>query len=199
MAHIVQNKHMFNNSVLTVDFFLIEPYSDCISISKVDFEEFNSNTGTYEAIDETLLEEIPNELDPKDNSRWVITLNDSTINHLVKATVWLDPSELKGHADNPPCCVHVEEIDGVRYWVYESFFVDMSVYERNLLNSINLGCEDNCDVPIDTINKLLRLFAVHAAVDSNSPQLEMIFSKIGCGKASTIISKSFSRNCNCNG
>lgn len=193
MAHIVQNTHKFNNGVLTVDFFMIAPYNDgSLTVADVEFEEFDLDSGKYVSLEEECVEKI----DVQDASRYVVTLYENNTNHLLKAIVWIDPETI---GDSGPCCVNVEEKNGKRYWVYEAYFVDMFAYEKSILESINLGCADNCDVPMDLINKLLRLFAVQAAVDSRDPKMEKIFSKIACGKTVNVSHSTLSRKCNCNG
>lgn len=93
------------------------------------------------------------------------------------------------------CCADVDS-DG--NFVVEGYAADLTQYERDLLESVKLKCND-CEIPRDLLNKLLKLFTLRAAVESKSPYLEMIFSKLSCGKRYYHVLNSPSRNCNCNG
>lgn len=94
------------------------------------------------------------------------------------------------------CCAN---LDG-EYYVLEGYSVDMKQYEENILDSINLQC-NNCEVPKDLVTRLLRLFTVRMAADAGSEYLEMIFSKLVCnGRYNMVVTThSPTHNCGCHG
>lgn len=196
MSKIVLSKHTFNKGILDVQFELNEYFKEVNSsleeddykIVRVDVYEYDNDDGSYVLIqDELKPPHITIQLDENDNHD----------NHLVRCDIWIKIN--KGNI-GAPCCAKIETDDeGNRYIVVEEYFVDLHMYESSILQQIKLGCDNNCEVPLSLINSLLKLFTVQAAVDAHSPQMEMIFSKIACGKTIPMIKFSTSRNCNCNG
>lgn len=197
MKPIVLNTHKFSHGVLQVDFSLIYPFDECMSVSKVKFSEFID--GDYTDIDGDQIDVVRKsssyDADAKKqrSAKYIVQLN-SNENHLVKATVYIDHSKAK--KVTLPCCMQVDtETD---MWLYEEFFVDLTAYETSFVSSISLKC-DNCEVPAGNVTSLLNIFAVEAVVDSHDPKMEYIYSKIACGKTVNVAPKRLTTKCNCNG
>lgn len=95
-----------------------------------------------------------------------------------------------------PCCATTDENGNI---IFEGYAVDLTKFKKDTLNSVKLKCND-CEVPSDLLNRLLKIFTVEAAVESKSPYMEMIFSKLACTNTKyPYLVKTFSRKCNCNG
>lgn len=197
MSKVVFNRHTFNNGVLTVMFNVSSFYNEVISINSVEFQELRN--GEYEDLSEgdgDIIERItPSSVSDPSDITYVVIPSNKNDNHLIRAIVYLDVSS-DPVGNDLPCCMSRDENGS---WIAEEYFLDMSKYEREILSSIRLGCEDNCKVPNTLVNSLLKLFTVQAAVDSHSPQMEMIYNKIACGNNIKRNYITFSRNCNCNG
>ena len=206
MSKVVFNRHTFNNGVLTVAFDVNPTYAESMYIKKVELDELLD--GEYEHIEDTgeveqlTSSESSSYEDPNDGKPLFTHIDYAVVcedgmqarkNHLVRAIIYFYVKNPQMASDLPCCMAY----DGEN-WVSEEYFVDMYVYERQILDSIRLGCEDNCKVPNTLINSLLKLFSVQAAVDAHSPQMEMIFGKIACGNNKQKNFTTFSRNCNCN-
>lgn len=203
MVKTVISKHTFSQGILQVQYSLLEHFYPQ-TISKVNFYEFNRQTGEYDYIsneDGNVITVQANYWDG-DNKQvpavyCVNVQQQHNEDHLIKAVIYVEYNQ-STYNEYTPCCA-VTEHDyqtGKDFWVFEEWYVDLSVYEKTLLDSIQLKCTD-CDVPMDTINGLLKLFAVRAAAESASPQLETLFSKLTCGKNFKHI-RNF-KKCNCNG
>lgn len=202
-SKVVLNTHTFNNGFLEVEFKIQDYYADSgITIDHVVFEEFDTtNGGEYVNIDDGTTATVE-----QSGYHYSVIYRNRGENHLVKCTIYVDPTPAGIGCPqlDLPCCAVMDCITDANgnetcYWVFEEYFVDLYAYEKSILDSINLGCEDNCNVPISMINSLLKLFTVKAAVDVHSPQMEMIYSKIGCNQSTNMVNTSFTRNCNCNG
>ena len=198
MQRVVHNKSIFSNGVLQLDLYLIRQFAESgINIDHVKFYEFTN--GQYRLLDDDEVEVITQQsgFDPDTNrptpAQYYVYLNPNE-NHLVIAIIYVDPTMDNNATADMPCCA---QLDG-NFWIFEEFFVDLTIYEKQLVSSINLKC-NNCDVPLDNVNSLLKLFAIQAAVESHDPSLELIYSKIACGKRITQAPDRITKSCNCNG
>lgn len=191
MNKIITTKHICNNGVLNLHYNLLPQFSGCATITQIDIYEFDSSSGTYSNALATY--SIGNQ-DPEfaisGGAGEIIYKSADTGNNLIKCKFTINGQG----CSNPPCCI---DQDGLN-WIETFYYVDMAEYERKMLESINLQC-DSCDVPMTVVNDLLKLYTIKAAAESDSPMLEMLFSKIACkGSAATTIAP-HSSNCHCNG
>lgn len=194
MKKIITTKHTFNNSVLNVKYEVLNNFVSCAKVKAINIYEYDPESGDYGIAYE--FSSNANNLEEKIDLDWhgeiLCIFEDNTCNHLIKAVYKLQVVDSK--KCNPPCCIDKDGDD----WVVTEYYVDMSEYERKMLESVNLQC-DNCDVPLTTVNGLLKLFAVKAAAESDSPMLETIFAKLDCNCNNYVIPMAHTKNCNCNG
>ena len=202
---MITTKTIFSNGTFQLDVRIDESYTDAglfLSIKEAELYEYAPDSPGDS--DPYILVEDP-EIVPTKNDDQVVT-GMYLLNHfaekkdrLVKWVLRIDPflHDENGATSNKVdiCCA---DVDSEGNFVVEGYAADLSQYERGILDSINLKCND-CEVPRDLLNKLLKLFTVRAAIESKSPYIEMIFSKLMCGKRYSRVVNSFSRKCNCNG
>lgn len=190
MNKLITTKYTFNNRVLQVEINVMPEYQGQIVLKSVLFEEYDTDDGEYNTcIVASPYDDVVEFTNDPTQHVAVLQFPDD-VDRIVRCKIALRPIVA---LQNPPCCAEMEG-DNIIYYEY---FVDMTAYERTMLSSINLKCND-CDVPLATVNGLLKLFAVRAAAESHDPSLERIFSKLTCGShyATPHVSHT---NCNCNG
>ncbi len=196
---MIKTNTIFSHGTLQLTAELEDIYSD-LSIVSVELYEFDKNNDGNG--DPYVLIEDGYELIWHDENhtgfKLMCRFTDKT-DRLVKWVVRVDPEfeTQSGHSRYElPCCAEEDEHHNFKF---EGYAVDLTQYERAILDAINIRCND-CEVPKDLLNGLLKLFAVKAAVQAKSPYMEMIFAKIACNglKYHNLVHSS-SRNCNCNG
>ena len=203
MEKAILDKHTFSHSVLTVEMYVQNMYAEVgVLIDHVDFYELEGDEYTLIEEDRNdpnsnvvrLQENTYNEEEGQHPIRYIVncaqTQNGYNSNHLVKACIYVKKTD-----GVPTMCCGVSKGD---FFYFERWFVDLTQYQKALVGSINLRCND-CNVPMGTINKMLKMFAVQAAVESQDPMLEYIYSKIACGTKTAQVHQHINRECNCNG
>lgn len=200
---MITSKTIFSHGVFQLTVELEDIYRD-LKIDSVELYEFAPQNG-YDTDPYILLDsenyDGPTQLaDPQKGFTVKYKFTDKT-DRLLKWVVRINPTietQSGSRMIGLPCCA-VEDEKG--FYVFEGYSVDLTQYKLGILETINLQC-NGCEVPRELLNKLLKLFAVEAAVQSKSPYTEMIFSKVACkNSAYPRLVNSFSRNknCNCNG
>ena len=210
LDEVLTTQTVFSNGTFQLDARVSDLFTDPnyhLVIRAIELYQYNTNinnnTDPYELIDSNDYQ-ITYAYDPNNPSTItglsvIYVLPNTQGPTLLKWVIRLDPYVYSD--SNTPlnaldiCCA---DVDGNQYLVIDGYAADLSQYEKNILSSIKLKCND-CEVPMDLINKILKLFTVRAAIDSRSPYLEMIFSKLMCNRRYNHIINSVSRNCNCNG
>ena len=193
---------LYSHGTFQLDVELEDVYRD-LTIKEILLYEFaptrsnDPDPYVHLAFDGTEYESTPMP-EPRNGYNIMYRFTDKT-DRLLKWVVKVDPTAVVQGCEimyEKPCCADVDDHGN---YVFEGYAADMTQYERSILESINLCCND-CEVPRDLLIGLLKLFAVRAAVESKSPYTEMIFSKIACkGAKYPHLVSSFSRKCNCNG
>lgn len=168
-------------------------------IKKVAFSKFvNGQYVTDESeINVDVLQEHHYDGGVQVDARYIVCCGQrgAATNSLVKAGVWFT---VDGGIPDICCAVTREDPEtGQQMLYYEVWFVDLTAYERQVLDAVKLKCSD-CNVPMDVLNGILRINTVKAAVESQSPKLEYIYSLVTCGTKLPILPH-HSNNCNCNG
>lgn len=194
---MIATKTIFSHGTFQLDVRIDESYTEpdfAISINSIDLYEYDpqsSNTSDpYELLEDAKSQAV-------DGGAYMLYKFSTQKNRLVKWVVKIDPTIITNNGTitlEKPCCAYY---DG-EFYVFEGYAVDLTQYKLETLDAIKLQCHD-CEVPRDLLNRLLKIFAIEAAAESRSPYLEMIFSKLACGKKYNKLVSSFSRNCNCNG
>lgn len=201
---MIVSKTIFSHGVFQLTVELEDLYKD-LDVNYVKLSEFAPSN---EFDSEPYIEVDEDKYDPpislNDNTRKGFTVDcrfTDNKDRLLKWVVSINP-EIQTNSGSrmveKPCCAYEDENGN---YLFEGYAVDLTQYKRGILESINLQC-DGCEVPRELLNKLLKLFAVEAAVQSKSPYTEMIFSKVACNNSTyPLLVNSFSRNknCNCNG
>lgn len=198
MEKAILDKHTFSHSVLQVELYVQNYHAESGAlIDKVEFFELIGDEYEpleYDNDDVVVLREnsYDEETQTQIPATYVVNCaqNGYDSNHLVKACIYV-----KKPVENASMCC-AREKDGCFY--FERWFVDLTQYQKSLIGSIDLRCND-CDVPTATINKMLKLFAVQAAVEAQDPMLEYIYSKIACGTKTPKVFRHTSGDCHCNG
>lgn len=199
---MITSKTIFSHGVFQLTVELEDLYQD-LKIDSVEIYEFNPKNG-FESEPYMLLENDEYEVTTITKPRkgfLVTTKFTDNKDRLVKWIVRVDPeinTQSGSRRVELPCCAKEDEKG---FYMFEGYAVDLTQYKRGILESINLQC-DGCEVPRELLNKLLKLFAIEAAVQSKSQYTEMIFSKVACKDFNyPYLVNSFSRtkNCNCNG
>lgn len=197
MNQILYNTHTFSQGALQIHFYFDDFAGQGCILHDVSFYEFDPSTDEYVPIAENGDYENGDFRRFTDGSQqYDVYINvGKNRNHLVKARAYVtvDPTELR--AENLPCCVERERVDGVDYWVFTFHFVDLSAMQSALLKRMNLTCEDDCRVPVDVVNCILHMFSIYMAADTNDGSLEQIFTRFTSHKNTNYKSS----GCNCNG
>lgn len=190
MNKLITTKHTFTNRVLQVEINVIPQHQNSVVLKSVLFEEYDTEDGTYSncVVNGPYAEQV--ECEENAIQHVAILQFPDNIDRLVRCKITLGQI---APLDDPPCCAEIEDGN----IIYYEYFVDLTTYEHQMLSSIKLKCDD-CNVPLATVNGLLKLFAVRAAAESNDPILERIFSRLTCGVHYATPQVSHT-NCNCNG
>lgn len=168
-------------------------------IKKVEFSKFvNGQYVTDQSeISVDILQEHHYDGGVQIEARYIVCCGQrgAATNSLVKAGVWFAVDDAI-----PDICCAVTRVDpetGQQMLYYEVWFVDLTAYERQVLDAVKLRCS-SCDVPQDLLNKILKVNIVKAAVASQSAKLEYIYSLVTCN---TVLANlpHHSNNCHCNG
>ena len=189
MEKLIQSNYSFTHGNLQVTFNFVDPYQNMgINITSVDFYVFDvddpSGNGVWQPVD-------------PDNYYSTNTItNDSYVvlfpggeNYLVKAEVHTDSSF------SPTMCCATLDDEG--HIIVTEYFVDLTSLQKQMLDNMRFTCDDNCRVPNETVNNLLRLFSIQMAADVGNKTVERIYAKF-VGNLKVSVSKSNS-NCGCNG
>lgn len=190
MKKVLNTKHTFNGNVLNVQYSLLSNYVNCATVTAVDIYEYDADGYTHLQRYSSDEADVADRITPSANGSITFVFPDNT-DHLAKCVYTVVP----GSACQTPCCM---DLDANGNWLVTEYYLDLHVYNRNLVESIKLQC-DNCDVPMDVVSKLLKVFTVTAAAEADSPMLEMIYSKIVCNNTSLPSTSVHTSNCNCNG
>lgn len=188
MGAILHKKYTFNRGLLQIQFTMDDTYVDSgCQIYAVKFYEYDAVMAAYTAIDNTAII-----ADTNNNVYEVYVANPSndTNNHLVKIEVTIDhPTNMQA-----PCCATMDNDDR---WVMTEYCVDTHAMAESILNDLNFSCPDACEISCATVNPLLKMFALQAAVDNDDSQLENIFTKLATNSNKTYLSTH--TPCGCNG
>lgn len=204
---MISSKTIFSNGTFQLDVRIDESYAEedfHLAIKDYELYEYqpdsSADSDPYIRIEKENIEWIANETETAATMlcKFPKTTKNDVQNRLVKWVVKILPDVTTEdgrqiHIEKP-CCA---ETDG-EYYIFEGYDADLTKYEHDILDSIKLQCND-CEVPRDLLNKLLKLFAVRAAVESKSHYMEMMFSKLMCNSKYNRLVNTFSRGCNCNG
>lgn len=195
MNKILISKNQFSHDILQVQLSLVYPYDEC-KIQDVKFFEYDITTGEYDEVPEDSVSCLQKHRPDRDEPALYyvnLTSVNGSQNHLIKAIIKIKPD-----GNMQPCCIEIVQEGDEMYWLDTEYFIDLTVYEKTMLDSLNLKCNE-CDVPLGNINSLLKLFALKSAVVSQSPLLESLFSKIACGRTTNVVNPAAHHKCNCNG
>ncbi len=192
MGKVLRSKYVFNNGILQVQFHLDDIYSESnLAIAKVKFYNYDVDSSQYIELSEDDGEVV--ELD-QNHTLYDVDFNDHK-DHLVKAKIYVDANNWP--SSNAPCCATQEIIGVTTYWIFTEYFVDLYQIKTEMLNQLNFTCNDDCNVSLDIANKLLKVTTLQVATDTNSDQLESMFSCLIANKKSNF--NDTHSTCNCNG
>lgn len=184
MDKLIQSTYKFSHGNLQVSFHIVDPYQDDdLSINQVDFYEFDpdSSVSGWTRVDDD------NIVASNGNLNFDVFFNDNT-NYLVKAEI---------HTNSPYapniCCATRDAGGNI---MVTDYFVDLTGLQHQMLDNMKFTCDDNCKVPVETVNNLLRLFAIQMAADTGDKTVERIYAKF---VNNIQVSTSRTSNCGCHG
>lgn len=190
MNQVLYNIHTFTQGALQIHFYFDENFAQFCEIHDVVFEEFVPEIDDYRLIGEGEMQRFA---DPQRYDVYINVGVGPAANHLVRARAYVGYDDWT--PSNLPCCVERERIDGRDYWVFTFHFVDLSAMQKSILKKMDFTCEDDCKVPMEVLNCMMKMFAINIAADTNDSTLERIYSKF----ISNTKSNFRSSGCNCNG
>lgn len=188
MSNILHKKYTFNRGLLQIQFTLDDVYSEAgCEITFIDFYEYDVDAADYVSIDTNqIISDTTNHI----YEVYVANPSNDHNNHLVKIQITVTPA----NGVNVPCCATIDENNN---WIMTEYCVDTHAMATKILNDLNFSCPDACEISCATVNPLLKMFAVQAAVDNDDPQLENIFTKLASNSKKTY---SLTHTpCGCNG
>lgn len=190
MEKLIQSRYIFSHGSLQVTFNIIDPYQNSVHITGVDFYVYDidnptSGSGSWQLL-EAGVDFYPTNTVTNDSYDVFVPSGD---NHLVKAEIHTDSTVA------PTMCCATIASDGTI--IVTDYFIDLSGLQKKMLENMRFTCDNNCNIPAETVNNLLRLFSIQMAADSGDKIVERIYAKF-VGNVSSSVSRS-SSNCGCNG